>query len=100
MTNVYTNLSFEWDLGNWPKCGKHGLSKEVIEYALNAVQLVREVQRRADSERRFQAVCLSPDGAYVFIVFVVRNRRIRPVSARPMHMKEVQKYEKDSQRKG
>jgi uncharacterized DUF497 family protein len=22
---------FEWDDGNWPKCGKHGLSKHTIE---------------------------------------------------------------------
>ncbi len=22
---------FDWDSGNWPKCGKHGVSKEEIE---------------------------------------------------------------------
>jgi len=21
---------FEWDSGNWPKCGKHGVSREEI----------------------------------------------------------------------
>jgi hypothetical protein len=23
--------SFDWDAGNWPKCGKHGVSREEIE---------------------------------------------------------------------
>ncbi len=22
---------FDWDAGNWPKCAKHGLSKQEIE---------------------------------------------------------------------
>ena len=34
-TNVYTNAydqamklsGFDWDAGNWPKCGKHGVSR-------------------------------------------------------------------------
>jgi hypothetical protein len=25
---------FEWDEGNWPKCGKHGVSREDIEAVL------------------------------------------------------------------
>ena len=93
MTNVYTNFSFDWDEGNWPKCGKHGLSKDEIEFALNNVRLVREVKRRDDRERRYQAVCLSLGGSNVFIVFVLRGRKVRPVSARPMHNKEVRKFE-------
>jgi uncharacterized DUF497 family protein len=29
------NISgFDWDNGNWPKCGKHGVSKEEIEQVL------------------------------------------------------------------
>ena len=24
-------MRFEWDEGNWPKCGKHGVSKDEIE---------------------------------------------------------------------
>jgi uncharacterized DUF497 family protein len=23
--------SFDWNAGNWPKCGKHGVSREEIE---------------------------------------------------------------------
>ena len=26
---------FEWDQGNWPKCGKHGVSRAEIEYVLS-----------------------------------------------------------------
>lgn len=25
---------FDWDSGNWPKCGKHGVSREEIEQVL------------------------------------------------------------------
>ena len=28
---------FEWDAGNWPKCGKHGVSKAEIEFVLGGV---------------------------------------------------------------
>ncbi|MGE0072918.1 MAG: hypothetical protein AB7S55_07640 [Thiomonas sp.] len=29
------NISgFDWDDGNWPKCGKHGVSREEIEQVL------------------------------------------------------------------
>ena len=24
-------IGFDWDDGNWPKCGKHGVSREEIE---------------------------------------------------------------------
>jgi len=31
---------FEWDEGNWPKCGKHGVSKDEIEHVLSSGPLV------------------------------------------------------------
>ena len=100
MTNVYTNYSFIWDAGIWPKCGKHGLSKLDIQFALNSARFVQESAGRAYGEQRFQAVCSTEDGANVFVVFVVRNKKIRPISARPMHDKEVRKYDQDFKREG
>ena len=37
---------FDWDEGNWPKCGKHGVSREEIEEVLDAV--VSDVDSDAD----------------------------------------------------
>jgi uncharacterized DUF497 family protein len=30
-----TIAGFDWDAGNWPKCGKHGVSREEIEQVLS-----------------------------------------------------------------
>jgi uncharacterized protein len=47
-------------------------------------------------ESRYRAVGKTPSGRYVFTVFTLRNQKIRPVSARYMHGKEIQNYEKDT----
>lgn len=53
---------FDWDDGNWPKCGKHGVARR-----------------------------------YVFLVFMFRKiggqTKLRPISARFMHQKEIDHYE-------
>jgi len=51
---------FDWDSGNWPKCGKHGVSREEIE------RLFLEGQARV--------VCLS--------------RQTHPSDQRPLHARE------------
>jgi len=52
------------------------------------------------SEERFKAVGRSAAGRWIFVVFTVRARRgkrfIRPISARFMHKKEVEHYEKET----
>lgn len=100
MTNVYTNYIFDWDDGNWPKCGKHGLLKSDIAFVLNNNPLIGKARSAKDGEQRFQAVGVSKSGQTIFIVFVVRHRKIRPISARPMHSKEVRKYEQNNEGEG
>ena len=40
-TNVHIEVmkirGIEWDHGNWPKCGKHGATKDEIEHVLERV---------------------------------------------------------------
>jgi len=86
---------FDWDAGNWPKCGEHGLSKSEIESVFR-----NGPQTNADPsilERRFRAVGRNDEGRHVFIVYSIRVRGgarfIRPISARYMHAKEVRRYE-------
>lgn len=84
---------FDWDDGNWPKCAKHGVSRTEIEYALRHGLM----DRAGRAETRFNAVGRNRERRYLFIVFTIRAIggavRIRPISARYMHEKEVRAYE-------
>jgi uncharacterized DUF497 family protein len=86
---------FEWDDGNWPKCGRHGVSREEIESIFLSDPGVF-VDPHA-LERRFRAIGVALSARYVFVAFVVRERDdarlIRPISARYMHAKEIRRYE-------
>ncbi|MDR2244039.1 MAG: BrnT family toxin [Burkholderiales bacterium] len=86
---------FDWDSGNWPKCGKHGVSREEIEQVL-----LGEPTVMADphpDEPRMRAIGKTLVGRYVFLVFMLRNvgglTKLRPISARYMRQKEVNHYE-------
>lgn len=89
---------FDGDHGNWPKCGKHGLSQAEIEYALEADPVVMVDPHRG--EPRMRAIGKTRAGRYVFLVFMTRmvkgHTLIRPISARPMHEKEIAHYEASS----
>lgn len=56
--------------------------------------------RPTHSERRFRAIGYTDKGRGVFIVFTFRKKGdevlIRPISARYMHKKEVDAYEKEN----
>lgn len=88
----------DWDEGNWPKCGKHGLTKQDIESFFAAQPTMRPDPNAA--EPRFRAIGVNASGRYLFVLFTLREKAgvtyIRPVSARYMHSKEVQRYEQDS----
>jgi uncharacterized DUF497 family protein len=53
----------------------------------------------SELEQRFLAIGKSTKGKYIFLAFTIREKEeeifIRPISARYMHEKEVQKYEKN-----
>ncbi|HTV72023.1 MAG TPA: BrnT family toxin [Rhizobiaceae bacterium] len=88
----------EWDEGNWPKCGQHGLLKEEIEEFLGTRPSIWRDPH--GQEERLRAVGSNAAGRYVFVVFTLRRQGeftyIRPISARYMHHKEVLRYEQDS----
>ncbi len=88
---------FDWDAGNWPKCGKHGLAKREIEDLFaRRIELFDDLEH-GDAETRIKAIGRSADERHVFVVFTLRERDgrllIRPISARHMHRKEVEAYE-------
>ena len=86
---------FDWDRGNWPKCAKHGVSREEIEGVFAAVPTV--LVDPHSREPRVRAIGKTRSGRYGFLAFTVRavhgRTLIRPISARYMHRKEIDHYE-------
>ncbi len=89
---------FDWDEGNWPKCAKHGVSREEIEQVLLGTPAVMPDPH--PDEPRMRAIGKTETGRYVFLVFMLRRidgeTRLRPISARYMHQKEIDGYERKS----
>ena len=47
---------FDWDEGNWPKCAKHGVSKQDIETALTGEVKIYEDPTSPINEQRYRAI--------------------------------------------
>ena len=82
---------FDWDAGNREKCRKHGVSLVEIEEALSTIRFV--VDDPFPGEKRYRTVGRTDAGRYVFAVFTLRGSRLRLISVRYMHEREVRSYE-------
>jgi uncharacterized DUF497 family protein len=92
-----TFVGFDWDDGNRDKCCAHGLSIAEVEFVLaHQETLIVPDEKHSVFERRFIAVGRTETGRYAFVIFTPRDRggstRVRPVSARYMHQKEIDRY--------
>ncbi|MEI9991814.1 MAG: BrnT family toxin [Rhizomicrobium sp.] len=89
---------FDWDDGNRSKCRKHGVSAAAIEALFAAGLTILPDDAHSQTEKRFRAIGRTGQGRAIFVVFTLRERDggrlIRPISARYMHRKEVEHYEK------
>src|SRR5208337_694085 len=95
-----TFSGFAWDDGNRRKCQKHGVPIEEIEHVLaHGATLILPDLRSSDVEPRFLAIGKTSTGRYAFVVFTPREHisgtLLRPISARYMHRKEINKYEQE-----
>lgn len=88
---------FDWDAGNRDKCEKHGVSIAEVEAVIQGIPQIAPAPRRLSSEERFIAIGRTSQGRAVFIAFTFRlrdgSRLVRPISARYMHAKEIERYE-------
>ncbi|WP_237479813.1 BrnT family toxin [Lichenibacterium dinghuense] len=88
---------FDWDVGNWNKCQKHGASVAEIESLFAGPLRVVPDPAHSATEQRLRAVGRSASGRWIFVAFTWRRNGdralIRPISARPMRDKEVRFYE-------
>lgn len=89
---------FQWDEGNRGKCSTHGVCLAEIESLFRGVPGVYDDPDHSEQEPRFRAIGQTDMGRYVFVVFTIREEDgrtfIRPISARYMHEKEIQHYER------
>jgi uncharacterized DUF497 family protein len=89
---------FDWDDGNRSKCQKHGVSVETVERIFCRGLTILPDDGHSLTEQRFRGIGYSEQGRALFVVFTIRRPRglvlIRPISARFMHRKEIEHYEK------
>ena len=90
---------FDWDRGNLEKCQKHGVEIAEIESVFHQTMAVFPDPTHSKEEDRFIGIGKTNQGRSLFIAFALRSHSgevlIRPISARYMHPKEVDHYEKE-----
>ncbi len=89
---------FDWDLGNTTKIEKR-VSRSLIEELFMQELLIKTDDRNHHAEVRYIAIGLTNKNRYLFVAFTWRvakgARLIRPISARYMHQKEKDTYERE-----
>lgn len=87
---------FDWDRGNRAKIRfKHGVEPAEAEEAFFHQPMVVQVdQNHSGIEERFQLLGRSASGRRLFVVFTVRGKLIRVISARSQSRQERRIYEK------
>lgn len=86
---------FEWDEGNINKSKtKHNLDWWTIEEIFFNEQLeIFEDLKHSQKEYRYYALGKTDDNTKLFVVFTIRNKKIRIIAARKMNKKEKLYYE-------
>ncbi len=89
-------FEFEWDEGNRTKNEeKHGISTHEVETVFRsglALPLGIQISPLVP-EQRLGLVGPSPKGRLLQVAFILREGRVRVISARPSHRKERRQYE-------
>lgn len=87
---------FDWDEGNRDKNKKHGVEQDEIEQLFfDPRLLVLPDVRHSAEEKRFVGYGATSAGRILTVVFTLREKRIRPISARDASRKERVRYEKE-----
>jgi hypothetical protein len=85
---------FEWDEGNWDKNWiRHRVSRPECEQVFfNAPLVVGDDPKHSQQEDRYFGLGQTDAGRELFVVFTVRSRTIRVISARDMNRTERRIY--------
>ena len=90
-------IGFDWDDGNrYKNEKKHQVrSVECEEVFFSKPLLLFADKKHSQNENRYYVLGKTRKNRKLFIVFVVRNNKIRVISARDMSKKEREIYEKN-----
>ena len=93
---------FDWDTGNRAKCEKHGLSAAIVEALFSRPLAILPDAAHSQRENRFRAIGRTDKGRGNSSFSTLRRKGksedllIRPISARYMHKKEIDAFEKEN----
>jgi len=96
MLKLDNYLGFEWDKGNIDKSyQKHGIKPNEAEEALLDEQAVilKDI-KHSNKEKRYALIGKTIVNKTLFIIFTLRNKKIRIISARLANKKERSNYVK------
>ncbi len=87
-------LEFDWDSGNAEKnWEKHHVSQfEAESVFFNVPLLIKSDDKHSQKENRLLCLGKTDQERYLFISFVLRNKKIRIISARDMTDREFKGY--------
>jgi uncharacterized protein len=94
MFDLDSLIGFDWDEGNKQKnWNEHKVDyRECEEVFFNKPLLISEDTKHSSQEKRYHVLGRSDIGRTLFLVFMVRNSRIRVISARDQSRKERKIY--------
>ena len=96
MVDLSKFKSFQWDKGNVDKSyEKHGITPNESEEAfLDEKAIILRDIKHSDKEKRFSLISKTASNKLLFVVFTIRRKQIRVISARRANKKERSAYAK------
>ena len=100
MTSFAHLEGFEWDEGNIRKnWDKHRVTPlECEQVFFNRPLIAADDESHSGREARYYVLGKADAGRQLFIVFTIRNHRIRVISARDMSQKERRRYREETEK--
>lgn len=88
-------VGFEWDQGNINKNRKHDVEyTECEQIFFNEPIIILDDPKHSFQEERRAAFGVTESGRKLVLIFTLRNKKLRVISARDMNKKEREFYEK------
>ncbi len=95
MINIVKPVEFDWDSGNTGKNKKHGIEDTESEEAFwDADKIVFIDRAHSAAEKKFILLGKTKLEKLLYVVFTVRKKKIRIISARRINKRESNLYEK------
>ena len=96
MVTIREPIKFIWDKGNTDKNRlKHKvINQKCEEIFFDQNKKIYKDQLRSAKEKRFILLGKTKNKRLLYLVFTIRNKRVRVISARDINRKEVKLYEK------